>query len=260
MITFRAIQASAMSLALVACVQNSNFMESASLMPSNSGAVTVTGRVTSSHGDPIANAEVSIAGNNGVTTTDADGNYQLQGVAPGKRTVIVRHAGYATMRTDSRFSVDRKGRGSSSVDVGMLTPDEVVSVEAQRTLDSARLEKVGFNSREDVGRGAYFIDAEQIAAIHPHRISDIFRHVPVLLENPFGGRSEFASMNCVLTYVDGLPRRGKSLGSLETFMRANEIIGAEVYPPGQLPPPPFVATSSQENCTTLALWTRRTTD
>ncbi len=260
--TLKAIQSSAVSLALVACVQTSRLPESASLMPSTMGSVTVTGRVTSSGGDPIANAEVFVDGNNGVTTTDADGNYRLDDVAPGQGTVVVRHAGYATMRTVSRFKLNKHGTGASTIDVAMLTPDEVVSADAQVARDSARLENVGFNAREDVGRGAYFLDAADIAAIHPRKLSDIFRHVPVLLENPFATRSAFAAsqLNCVLTYVDGLPRRGKTLSALETFMRASDVIGAEVYPPGQLPPPPFVASSSQENCTTLALWTRRTTD
>ena len=231
-------------------------------MPSTMGSVTVTGRVTSSGGDPIANADVSIDGNSGATTTDADGNYRLTDIAPGKRTVVVRHAGYATMRTPSRLSVNKRGKGSSSIDVAMLTPDEVVSAEAQFSRDSARLENVGFNTRADVGRGAYFLDAANIAAIHPHKLSDIFRHVPVLLENPFAMHNApvTPTVNCILTYVDGLPRRGKSLSALETFMRASDVIGAEVYPPGQLPPPPFVASSSQENCTTLALWTRRSSD
>src|SRR5438128_6585236 len=156
--TIRAIQSSAVSLALVACVQNSRFPESASLMPSTTGSVTVTGRVTSSAGDPIANAEVSVDGNNGVTTTDADGNYQLNDVAPGQGTIVVRHDGYATMRTVSRFKVNRHGKGSSTIDVAMLTPDEVVSADAQLARDSARLENVGFNARQDVGRGAYFLD------------------------------------------------------------------------------------------------------
>jgi len=262
MITLKAIQAGALSLALVACVQNSRFAESASLMPSTMGSVTVTGRVTSSAGDPIANAEVSIAGNSGVTTTDADGHYQLLDVAPGRDTLVVRHSGYATMRTVSRFSVNKRGKGKSTIDVAMLTPDEVVSAEAQYARDSARLENVGFNAREDVGRGAYFLDAADIAAIHPQKLSDIFRHVPVLLENPFAMRNALSapSLNCIVTYVDGLPRRSTTLSGLETFMRARDVIGAEVYPPGQLPPPPFVASSTRENCTTLALWTRRASD
>ena len=262
MITFRAIQSSAVSLALVACVQNSSFMESASLMPSTLGSVTVSGRVTSSNGDPIANAEVSIDGNSGVTTTDANGKYRLRDVPPGRGTVVVRHEGFATMRTLSRFSVNRRGEGSTTVDVAMLTADEIVAADVQLATDSARLDKVGFNTRQEVGRGAYFIDAAQIAAIHPHKLSDIFRHVPVLLENPFGTRNNFTAspLSCIVTYVDGLPRRGNSLSGLETFMRANEVIGAEVYPAGEIPPAPFVAMTGQESCTTVALWTRRTGD
>lgn len=121
----------------------------------------------------------------------------------------------------------------------------------------SRLEKVGFNVRHAAARTAYFIDADQIAAMHAQTIADIFRRVPVLLESPFPYRNRRAGpTQCFASYVDGLIRRGKGPSSLDTFIRVKDVIGAEVYPPGQNPPPPFARSLSEEGCTTVAIWTR----
>ena len=122
----------------------------------------------------------------------------------------------------------------------------------------ARLDDVGFNVRHSAAHGAYFVDADQIAAMHPHTIADIFRHVPVLLESPFSYRNKLliGPTPCFATYVDGLRRRGKAPSNLDTFIRVTDVIGAEVYPPGQLPPPPFARSTADESCTTVAIWTR----
>ncbi len=125
--------------------------------------------------------------------------------------------------------------------------------------DSIRLDEVGFLGRHASAHGAYFVDASQIAAIKPRTIADIFRHVPVLLESPFSYENKLliGPSQCFVTYVDGLLRRGKSPSNLDAFIRVRDVVGAEVYPPAQLPPPPFARSSQQEDCTTVAIWTRR---
>ena len=144
-----------------------------------------------------------------------------------------------------------------------LVPDPIRSVSAQDlthadALAWSRLDQVGFNVRQAAARSAYFVDADQIASMHPRTIADIFRHVPVLLENPFSYRSRMrAPRQCFATYVDGLIRRGGGPSSLDTFTRVKDVIGAEVYPPGQNPPPPFARSTTEEGCTTVAIWTRQ---
>jgi hypothetical protein len=173
--TIKAVQSSALSLALVACVQTSNIRDSPSLVP----------------------------------------------VAP-------------------------ELLSSSS----LATPRVTLAVE--------RLDQVGFNHRQSTAHSAYFVDSDQIAAMHPRTIADVFRHVPVLLESPFSYRNRLliGPTPCFATYVDGLLRPGKAPSNLDTFMRVQDVIGAEVYPSGQLPPAPFVRASNEASCTTVAIWTR----
>ncbi|SRR5216110_2823170 len=142
-----------------------------------------------------------------------------------------------------------------SVDLAALTPEQLAAFAAGRERDSALLERSGFVYREATVHGAYFVDPEDIADINPRTIADIFRHVPVMLEpaNPTG-RSR--GSQCFLTYVNGLPRRASNPASLDTFIKVREVVAAEVYPPGQPPPPPFTSTSTRANCTTVGIWIR----
>jgi hypothetical protein len=127
--------------------------------------------------------------------------------------------------------------------------------------DSARFERTGFFQRESSVRGAYFVTPSKIAEMAPRTISDIFRHVPVLLENPTSiERGLGGAQHCFITYVNGLVRPSVVVSDLGTFIPARDVVAAEVYPPGQLPPAPFARASSRENCTTVALWTRSTLD
>jgi hypothetical protein len=151
---------------------------------------------------------------------------------------------------------------SSHMERSSLVPEQIRSLSAADLTHAdaiawSRLEKVGFNVRHAAARTAYFLDADQIAEMHPHTIADIFRHVPVLLENPFSYRNRMLGPSqCFATYVDGLIRRGKGPSTLDTFIRVKDVIGAEVYPPGQNPPPPFARATADESCTTVAIWTR----
>jgi hypothetical protein len=61
---------------------------------------------------------------------------------------------------------------------------------------------------------------------------------------------------CLNTYVDGLRWRTMFPGDLDTYIPVNDVVAAEVYPPGTVPPAPFARGSSRVNCTTLAIWTR----
>jgi hypothetical protein len=128
---------------------------------------------------------------------------------------------------------------------------------SRSALDSARLDQVGFVRRHSTVHGGYFIDSDQIETMQPHTIADIFRHVPVLLESPFSYRNRLliGPTPCFVTYVDGLIRRGKGPSNLDTFIRVHDVVGAEVYPAGELPPP-FARSGSEESCTTVAIWTR----
>jgi hypothetical protein len=255
MVTIRAIRCSAVSAALVGCTQASTISESAGLPPENPGTVSVSGRVTSSDGKPLAGAGISIPGVDQTTRTDADRNYSISNVAAGPSTVVVSRNGYATARTAAKFSTKPSDSGRNHVDVTLFTADETADLIARGVADSAILWKVGFLSRQASVRDAYFITPEAIAAIQPRTIADIFRHVPVMLENP-GPSGVQARGGCSITYVNGIVRNRAYRKNIETYVPLNKIVAAEVYPPGQYPPPPFTRASTQSSCATVGIWTR----
>jgi carboxypeptidase family protein len=221
------------------------------------GTVTVTGRVTSSDGKPVADARVYVPGTNGATRTDVSGNYTLTDVPGGPQAVVVRQRGYVPVRVEAKFSTKPSDRARNRVNVKLLTPSEVATNAAQWARDSAGLDKVGFFRRESADRGAYFITPDQIAAMKPATTSDIFRQVPVLIQA--SGRTGpvlRGAQGCLLTYVDGFPWRSMFPGDLDAYIPVREVVAAEVYPPGQLPPAPFVRSVPRSSCTTLGIWTR----
>ena len=222
-----------------------------------SSTVTVTGRVTTSAGKPVPNARVYVPGSNMATETDARGNYTLTGVPGGPQVVVVRQSGYVPVRTEAKFSTKPSDRQRNHVNVRLLTPGEVATVEAQWARDSAGLARVGFFRRESTVRGAYFITPDKIASSKPVRVSDIFRGVPVVTEGVgrFGPALR-GVQGCLLAYVDGLPWRSMFPGDLDTYVSAREVVAAEAYGPGQLPPAPFLRGGLRQNCTTIAIWTR----
>jgi len=145
----------------------------------------------------------------------------------------------------------------SDVDLALLTPEERAAILARQARDSARLDATGFLEREATQIDAYFVTPEEIDEIQPKTISDIFRHVPVLLEKPGPpGTRLRGGQACFLTYVNGLVRKAQTPSDLDTFLPVREVLAAEVYPPGQLPPAPFARASSRANCTTVGIWTR----
>jgi Carboxypeptidase regulatory-like domain len=256
MTKIRAVMSALALIAFTVCV--SSAMEtSAPGLVQTTGTVTVTGRVTTTDGKPVSNARVYVPGSNEATRTDANGNYTLTGVPGGPQVVVVRERGYAPVQVDAKFSTKRSDRARNHVDVQLLTPGELATSTAQSARDSAGLDKVGFFRRESAGRGAYFITPDQIAEMKPSTTSDIFRQVPVLTQT--SGRTGpvlRGAQGCLLTYVDGLPWRSMFPGDLDTYIPARDVVAAEVYPPGQVPPTPFVRGVPRSSCTTLGIWTR----
>jgi hypothetical protein len=219
--------------------------------------VTVTGRVTTRDGRPVANARVYVPGTGAATRTDANGNYTLSGIPGGPQRVVVRSFGYVPTRTNVKLSTKPSDAERNIINVTLATPEEAAAVASLRASDSADLANVGFVQREASIRGAYFITPEQIEQQKPARLTDIFRGVPVLEETPGAyGPVLRGIRGCLLLYVDGLPWRAMFPGDLNTDIPVRDVVAAEVYPPGLAVPAPFARGSLRPNCTTVGLWTR----
>jgi hypothetical protein len=254
---FRIKEFAAAFAVIAATVCVSSAMQPTTAVAQTTGTVTVTGRVTTQDGKPVPNARVYVPGSSEVTQTDARGNYTLNGVPGGPQVVVVRARNYVPVRTEAKFSTKPSDRARNHVNVTLLTPGEAASASAQWAQDSAGLAKVGFFQRESTIRNAYFIAPDDIARLKPARVSDIFRGVPVITQGI--GRTGpvlRGAQGCLITYVDGLPWRPMFAGDLDAFVPVREVVAAEVYGPGQIPPPPLVRGVPRSSCTTAAIWTR----
>lgn len=254
----RSYQISAVVLAVVvaACARSSTNNDEFDVTP-RTGSVTVTGRVVDSNGNPVPAARVYIPTAGDVTRTDTNGNYTLTGVPDGPQVVVVRKRGFAPTRVEAKFSTKRSDRERNRVNVTLLTQPEAAGLATQQSRDSAALARVGFLQRENRTRGAYFLTPSDIAGTRAVTTSDLFRQVPVLVEVPGPTGTVLRGANgCLATYVDGVRWRSMFPGDLDTYIPVNDVVAAEVYPPGQQPPPPFNQNPNRLNCTTLAIWTR----
>jgi hypothetical protein len=201
-----------------------------------------------------------VPGTGVATRTNANGNYTLAAVTAGPQSVVVRRNGYAVVRTDAKFSTKASDRARNRIDVVLPTEDEAAADATRRERDLAVLDKVGFAQRQSTIRGADFLGPDEIAEINPKEVSDIFRSNPLVIESPGRyGPVLRGAQGCLITYVDGLPWRSMFPGDLDTDIPARDVVAAEVYPPGQTPPAPFLRGSPRLNCTTIGIWTRGAT-
>lgn len=254
--TINTIPALLLAIALAGCAHAAVPPEY-DVAPSTSETVTVTGRVVDAAGKPVPDARVYVPGAGTVTRTDANGNYTLTNVPDGPQEVVVRLRGYAPVRVDAKFSTKASDRERNHVDVKLLTTSQAAVLADQQARDSAALAQRGFFQRESSIRGAYFLTPEDIAAAKAITVSDLLSRTPYLIQVP--GRTGpvlRGAQGCLLTFVDGLSWRPMFPGDLNTYVPVNDVLAAEVYPPGQLAPPPFARGPTRLSCTTLAIWTR----
>lgn len=256
MVRLHAISAVSIAIVFAACSRSTATTNEYDVPPVR-GSVTVTGRVVDSNGNPVPDARVYIPSAGDVARTNANGDYALTGVPDGPQTVVVRKRGFAPTRVEAKFSTKRSDRDRNHVDVTLLTQPQAENLATEQSRDSSALARVGFLQRESRTRGAYFLTPEDIAATRAVATSDLFRQVPVLVETPGRTGNVLRGANgCLMTYVDGVRWRSMFPGDLDSYIPVNDVVAAEVYPPGQLPPPPYNQAGNRLNCTTLGIWTR----
>jgi hypothetical protein len=215
----------------------------------------ITGVVQSAHDrQPIARAQVRVAGDTSVAVTGADGRFSLRHVPYGTLAVDARSIGFAPQEQDVDVLPDARARVVFSL-----------SAPARNTLDTVRtyasLDATGFEARRKAGWGRYF-DADDIRRIHASDVNDIVRGVPGVRETGLGFHAQVlmvpvfgAPQLCVPSYyLDGRRLTGVSQSEdLEMFVQPQELAGVEVYASPIDTPPQFRELGAV--CGSIVMWT-----
>jgi hypothetical protein len=221
---------------------------------STSGRAVVSGRVADPAGGVVTEAQVSVEGAAAVTTTNAQGEFLLQGLPSGTQALVVRRIGFAP----SRSIVDLAEGAPSRVAVKLsrATPRlEKVVVTAQ----AEALSRVGFEDRQKRGMGR-FLGPDDLARMQPTQVTSALRSMPGLRVVPAANgtytveSSRDAMGGCVAFWVDGAPFQEMSAGELDQTFPAAQIAAIETYQPSEAPSQ--FTSPGQSSCTTVVIWTQ----
>ena len=219
----------------------------------------VMGRVLTLEGKPVSGArvEIPVSGVSGVTRED--GGFRLSGVLSGTQVLVVRSLSYAM--ASEPINVTSRSPLELVVTVGakanVLDP---VLVTARRDYE---LEKSGFNARKR-GASGHFFSREDIDRRKPNYISDMLKNLPgFTVTNQRGGtvvsgRSRPTSIMsgnpaCNRVFIDGFEWKNLQPGDLDMFVNPDDVIGLEVYQPGD---EPAQFRTFDRGCVTLVVWTQ----
>ncbi|MGV3707225.1 MAG: carboxypeptidase regulatory-like domain-containing protein [Gemmatimonas sp.] len=205
-------------------------------------------------GEPVSGAVVAVT-NGPQTRTNERGQFVLQNVAAGSRTVEVRAVG----RVPVRRSVDVLEE-TAPVRIAMSTFKAVldtlkVTAGLSSSLDYAEFEK----RRATFGMGRFLTqsDARVRMAIET---TEIFRNFPGLevRANAAGGddifmKGVFDEVCRPAIWVNGTQMQNVSSGSLDVMVRPERIVGIEVYSPTSMP---TQFQGGMTGCGAVVIWAR----
>lgn len=222
---------------------------------------TLVGRVLDSvTGAPISTIAVMLidTAETAVAWAESDsvGRVVLQAPAPGVYRVYADGLGLEALLSDT-FPLRDEAPAELEIWMNPMPielEELVVSTERRRQ----QLDRVGFYQRRRASMGSFF-EAEEIAAIDPYRITDLFRTLPAVrvMRDRFGGavattwrRGRPCPMKIVL---DGFKLEVGDI-PLDSWVDPRSVIGVEVYPGGVGAPVQYRGTDAW--CGVIMIWTR----
>ena len=222
------------------------------------GTAVVLGRIVDDKGKPVAHADVSLAGSRLKTVTGDSGTFALRDLPAGSQTIEVRKLGFGA--TDTALMLSSKS--PVQFDMTLHTAPVTLSTVNVNALREAALVRVGFEDRKKHGLGHYLTE-EQVKNRGAVQLSDLMRMMPgfIVRQTRFGqvilqGRGQsISNRGCVAYLVDRVPFADRPLGSIDTFVKPDDIIGLEVYDAAEAPADLVVAPMS---CAVVVIWTRAT--
>ncbi len=219
------------------------------------GTAIVRGRIRSSDGAPVVEAQVLVLGLEGGTRTSPTGTFELGELPGGTHTVEIRAIGFGRRRE----LVDLHPERPAEIDVRLAR----VAMALPEIEVKGRAALAEFDQRRQGGAG-HFITQEEIERINPFRTEDLFRRVPGFNVVPSGGFDYqvvstrgpgMAGSQCAPDFfVDGarIVVDPQIAGGLP--VNPTEIYGIETYSGPATVPAQF---QSQTGCGSVVIWTRR---
>ena len=216
------------------------------------GPGRLSGRVVAAEGGrPVAGARVGIVGGP-ETTANARGEWSLEGVPTGTRTIQARGLGFYPV-----FRPVDVVAGAAPVELSLSTLRSLMDT-VRVTASRLRLEGTGFEQRSRTGMGRY-ITPEEMARLPVSLTSQLFARVAgvrldrgtlgetyLTVRGPFG--------RCAPSvYIDGHHIRGLSAEDIDSWAHPDDVAGIEVYT-GAMVPPEFQP--GMMGCGSIVIWTR----
>ncbi len=215
--------------------------------------------VDSDNGRGIPTAQVEVVGTDRRVTTDANGMFVLEGLAPGETALAISHLSYAT---SGRLFRARAGQAYELR--AALAPEAIALEGIEVTTRSPswyrRMEGLQFRMSRGLG-GTFVLDTQLEARGYPP-VAEVLRSlqgVRVRKANRFDYTVNFR--NCEMPpvlFIDGIqvnqPELGAAMPELAAIP-AMDVQAIEVYRGASTIPPEFAGPDAM--CGAIAIWSKR---
>ena len=216
----------------------------------NAEPATVSGVIVDTSGAPIFYAVVTVVGQEGRATTDAQGRFTLSPVEPGPQLLAVRALGYKPEVIALSPKPGETLREKLTLSRYGLTLSALTVTATQEP--PGRL--AGFYQRREVGLGK-FLTREDIDRVPTMDVQQLFQGMAgVEIEN-VSGTPEVVFPRCGAfdVFLDGTRLHGGDPNEILSEFNPSDLEAIEVYRgPSELPAE-FMA---GDNCAAVVLWSR----
>jgi hypothetical protein len=217
------------------------------------------GIVTDSGGNPIADAEVSIATRRVAARTTTDGRFFFTRMYPGVVDVSIRRLGYEPATARARL-VD--GQFASITVILVARPAALEAVDVSEEQKRQRLGIEGFHQRRLKGFGTY-VARDEIEKRNTQSVSAILRTVPGIRFISIRGNSSAQGVrfnansirrgDCPpMLWIDGQAAPGLEVDDV----LLSDIEGIELYNGPSTTPMQFAQQQKDNTCGTIVIWSR----
>lgn len=222
------------------------------------GNATVTGKIMSRAGQPLAGARVTMDGTTAIAVSRANGDFTLDSLPSGTQSLTVRKLGYSP----TFYPVETSAAKPQRVTISMN--DFVPTLAAMRTETEAihGLQMVGYTDRKATGSGVY-LDGDKLSH-NASGFTEMLRGVPGIRLSPAPDGLHYqiiptrGQSGCVNIYLDGNLWQQQQPGDIDAFVQPAEVAAIEVYTTANIPAE-FIPPGGGQ-CTTVVAWTSFTAD